>query len=462
MKYDVIIIGAGPGGIFAAMELAKKNQELKILMLEKGNSIEKRICPKRQTNVCIGCKPCNITTGFAGAGAYSDGKLSLSPDVGGELPEYIGYNTTVDLIKYVDDLYIEFGADKRVHGLDNPDKIRDIRTKAIQSNLKLIECPVRHMGTEVGYTIYQRIQNYLINDLGIDIKFRTPVQSLVVEEGVVVGVMAKGETYRADKVLVAVGRDGSEWFTTMCEEYKVETKVGKIDIGVRLETRNEVMQEINEALYEGKLVYYTPTFDDSVRTFCSNPGGVVSTEYYDNQLAVVNGHSYKSDNLKTHNTNFALLVSKSFTEPFKEAVAYGKHIAGLGNMLTGNKIMVQRYGDFLRGRRTTEERLMRNNIRPTLIDAVPGDLCLVLPYRIMKDIDEMIQALDHVSPGLASDETLLYGVEVKFYSNKVTVDRNFQSSIKNLYVLGDGAGVTRGLMQASANGVYVARNLYNE
>jgi uncharacterized FAD-dependent dehydrogenase len=462
MKYDVIIIGAGPGGIFAAMELAKKNSNLKILMLEKGNSIEKRVCPKRTTNKCVGCKPCNITTGFAGAGAYSDGKLSLSPDVGGELPEYIGYNTTVDLIKYVDDLYIEFGADKRVHGLDNPEKIRDIRTKAIQSNLKLIECPVRHMGTEVGYTIYQRIQNYLINDLGIEIKFRTPVQSLVVEDNTVVGVRTKDETLRADKVLVAVGRDGSEWFTSMCEEYNVETKVGKIDIGIRLETRNEVMQEINDALYEGKLVYYTPTFDDSVRTFCSNPGGVVSTEYYDNHLAVVNGHSYKSDTLKTNNTNFALLVSKSFTEPFREAVAYGKHIASLGNMLTGNKIMVQRYGDFLRGRRTTEERLNRNNIRPTLIDAVPGDLCLVLPYRIMKDIDEMIQALDHVSPGLASDETLLYGVEVKFYSNKVTVDKNFQSSINNLYVLGDGAGVTRGLMQASANGVFVARNLYNE
>lgn len=461
MKYDVIIVGAGPGGIFAAMELAKKNKDIKILMLEKGNSIEKRVCPKRKTNTCIGCKPCNITTGFAGAGAYSDGKLSLSPDVGGELPEYIGYSTTVDLIKYVDNLYIEFGADKRVHGLDNPQKIRDIRTKAIQSNLKLIECPVRHMGTEVGYTIYQRIQDYLLNDLGIEIKFRTPVQSLVVENNTVVGVVAKDETFTADKVLVAVGRDGSEWFTAMCDQYKVETKVGKIDIGVRLETRNEVMQEINDALYEGKLVYYTPTFDDSVRTFCSNPGGVVSTEYYDNHLAVVNGHSYKSDHLKTNNTNFALLVSKSFTEPFREAVAYGKHIASLGNMLTGNKIMVQRYGDFLRGRRTTQERLMRNNIRPTLIDAVPGDLCLVLPYRIMKDIDEMIQALDHVSPGLASDETLLYGVEVKFYSNKVTVDQDFQSSIKNLYVLGDGAGVTRGLMQASANGVYVARNLYN-
>jgi uncharacterized FAD-dependent dehydrogenase len=461
MKYDVIIIGAGPGGIFTAMELAKNDKNLKILMIEKGNAIEKRICPKRKTNVCIGCNPCNITTGFAGAGAYSDGKLSLSPDVGGELPEYIGYKKTEDLIKYVDDIYLHFGADERVHGIDKPQKIRDIRTKAIQNNLKLIECPVRHMGTEVGYTIYQRIQNYLLNDLGIEIKFRTAVESLIVKNNVVTGVIAKGETYLADKVVAAVGRDGSEWFKARCDEYNIETTVGKVDIGIRLETRNEVMQEINDALYEGKLVYYTPTFDDSVRTFCSNPGGIVSTEYYDNHLAVVNGHSYKAETLKTDNTNFALLVSKGFTEPFREPIAYGKHIAGLGNMLTGNKIMVQRYGDFLRGRRTTAERLLRNNIKPTLMDAVPGDLCLVLPYRIMKDIVEMIEALDHVSPGLASDETLLYGVEVKFYSNKVEVDKDFQSSVENLYVLGDGAGITRGLMQASANGVYVAQNLYN-
>jgi hypothetical protein len=458
-NYDVIIIGAGPGGIFTAMELKKNNQKLKILMLEKGNPIEKRICPKRQSGVCVGCKPCNITTGFAGAGAFSDGKLSLSPDVGGELPEYIGYQSTVDLINYVDEIYLEFGADQHVHGVDQPQKIRDIRTKAIQSNLKLVECPVRHMGTEVGYTIYQRIQHYLMDDLGVEIKFRMPVDSLIISDNEVKGVEAKGETFMAEKVVVAVGREGSEWFKKICDDHQVETKVGKIDLGVRVETRNEVMQEINDSLYEGKLIYYTPTFDDSVRTFCSNPGGVVSTEYYDNQLAVVNGHSYKSDSLKTNNTNFALLVSKSFTEPFREPIAYGKHIAGLANMLTGNKILVQRYGDFLRGRRTTEERLNRNNIRPTLIDAVPGDLCLVLPYRIMKDIDEMIQALDVVSPGLASDETLLYGVEVKFYSNKVTVDHDFQSSIKNLYVLGDGAGITRGLMQASVNGVFVARNL---
>jgi len=458
--YDVIIIGAGPAGIFAALELKKNKPDLKVLMLEKGNAIKKRICPKRKTNVCIGCKPCNITTGFAGAGAYSDGKLSLSPDVGGELPETIGYQKTMELIRYVDDHYIQFGADPKVHGLDNPEKIRNIRTKAIKANLKLIECPIRHMGTEIGYQIYGSIQNHLIDELGVEIRFRTPAKSLIVEEGKAVGVVtSKDEALYGDNILVAIGRDGSEWFKSMCDTYGISTEVGKVDIGVRVETRNEIMEEINESLYEGKLVYYTPTFDDKVRTFCSNPGGVVSTEIYDNNLAVVNGHSYKAKELKTDNTNFALLVSKGFTKPFNAPIAYGQHIASLGNMLTGNKILVQRYGDFVRGRRTDGERLYRNNIVPTLLDAVPGDLGLVLPYRIMKDIDEMIQALDQVSPGLASEETLLYGVEVKFYSNKVLVNDRFETNIQNLYVLGDGAGITRGLMQASANGVYVAHCL---
>lgn len=457
--YDVIIIGAGPGGIFAALELKELYPELKILMLEKGNPIEKRICPKRKTGVCVSCTPCNITTGFAGAGAFSDGKLSLSPDVGGELPAHIGYNATKALIDYVDGRYLAFGADSNVHGISAPERIRAIRTKAIQSNLKLVECPVRHMGTEVGYTIYQRIQRHLMDDLKVDIHFRTPVKRLLVENDRVKGVEADA-VYTADKVIAAVGREGSEWFKTMCDDYQIETTVGKVDIGVRVETRNEIMKEINDTLYEGKLIYYTPTFDDQVRTFCSNPGGVVSTEYYENHLAVVNGHSYKAEELKTDNTNFALLVSKGFTEPFNAPIAYGKQIASLGNMLTGNRILVQRYGDFIRGRRTTEERLSRSTLRPTLEDAVPGDLGLVLPYQIMKDIDEMIQALDHVSPGLASDETLLYGVEVKFYSNKVKVDADFQTNIQNLYVAGDGAGITRGLMQASVNGVYVARHLY--
>ncbi|NLN97204.1 MAG: FAD-binding protein [Eubacteriaceae bacterium] len=459
-SYDVIIIGAGPAGIFAALELKKNKPDLKVLMLEKGNAMKKRICPKRKTNVCIGCKPCNITTGFAGAGAYSDGKLSLSPDVGGELPEIIGYQKTKELISYVDDHYIQFGADPKVHGLDNPEKIRNIRTKAIKANLKLIECPIRHMGTEVGYEIYGSIEKHLIEELGVEIRFRTPAKSLIVEGGQAMGVITeKDEAFYGDNVLVAIGRDGSEWFKTMCDTYEISTEVGKVDIGVRVETRNEIMEEINESLYEGKLVYYTPTFDDKVRTFCSNPGGVVSTEIYDNNLAVVNGHSYKAKELKTDNTNFALLVSKGFTKPFNAPIAYGQHIASLGNMLTGNKILVQRYGDFIRGRRTDGERLYRNNIVPTLLDAVPGDLGLVLPYRIMKDIDEMIQALDQVSPGLASEETLLYGVEVKFYSNKVLIDDRFETNIQNLYVLGDGAGITRGLMQASANGVYVAHCL---
>ncbi len=459
-SYDVIIIGAGPAGIFAALELKKNKPDLKVLMLEKGNAMKKRICPKRKTNVCIGCKPCNITTGFAGAGAYSDGKLSLSPDVGGELPEIIGYQKTKELISYVDDHYIQFGADPKVHGLDNPEKIRNIRTKAIKANLKLIECPIRHMGTEVGYEIYGSIEKHLIEELGVEIRFRTPAKSLIVEGGKANGVVTeKDEAFYGENVLVAIGRDGSEWFKTMCDTYEISTEVGKVDIGVRVETRNEIMEEINESLYEGKLVYYTPTFDDKVRTFCSNPGGVVSTEIYDNNLAVVNGHSYKAKELKTDNTNFALLVSKGFTKPFNAPIAYGQHIASLGNMLTGNKILVQRYGDFMRGRRTDGERLYRNNIVPTLLDAVPGDLGLVLPYRIMKDIDEMIQALDQVSPGLASEETLLYGVEVKFYSNKVLIDDRFETNIQNLYVLGDGAGITRGLMQASANGVYVAHCL---
>ena len=459
-SYDVIIIGAGPAGIFAALELKKNKPDLKVLMLEKGNAMKKRICPKRKTNVCIGCKPCNITTGFAGAGAYSDGKLSLSPDVGGELPEIIGYQKTKELISYVDDHYIQFGADPKVHGLDNPEKIRNIRTKAIKANLNLIECPLRHLGTEVRYEIYGSIEKHLIEVLGVEIRFRTPAKSLIVEGGQAMGVITeKDEAFYGDNVLVAIGRDGSEWFKTMCDTYEISTEVGKVDIGVRVETRNEIMEEINESLYEGKLVYYTPTFDDKVRTFCSNPGGVVSTEIYDNNLAVVNGHSYKAKELKTDNTNFALLVSKGFTKPFNAPIAYGQHIASLGNMLTGNKILVQRYGDFIRGRRTDGERLYRNNIVPTLLDAVPGDLGLVLPYRIMKDIDEMIQALDQVSPGLASEETLLYGVEVKFYSNKVLIDDRFETNIQNLYVLGDGAGITRGLMQASANGVYVAHCL---
>lgn len=458
-RYDVIIVGAGPSGIFCAYELINKKSDLKILMVEKGRRIEERQCPKRKTKVCVGCQPCSITTGFAGAGAFSDGKLSLSPDVGGNLPEILGYDKAVELIHESDEIYLKFGADTSVYGVDKEKEIREIRRKAINANLKLIECPIRHLGTEEGYKIYSRLQDYLLEH-GVEMKFRTMVEQLIVENRVAKGIVTdQGETYWAEEIVSAVGREGADWFSHVCKENDIETKVGTVDVGVRVEVRDEVMEFLNKNLYEAKLVYHTPTFDDKVRTFCTNPSGEVATEYYDNGLAVVNGHAYKSQDLKTNNTNFALLVSKNFTKPFKTPIEYGKQIAQLSNMLCDGKILVQTFGDFRRGRRTTEERLCRNNLIPTLKDAVPGDLSLVFPHRIMVDIEEMIMALDKVTPGIASDETLLYGVEVKFYSNKVVVNKDFETNVKGLRAIGDGASVTRGLQQASANGISVARSI---
>ncbi|MGN0242718.1 MAG: NAD(P)/FAD-dependent oxidoreductase [Lachnospiraceae bacterium] len=458
-EYDVIIIGAGPSGIFCAYELCEKKPGIRVLMIEKGRSIEKRNCPKRVTKRCVGCQPCSITTGFAGAGAFSDGKLSLSPDVGGNLPEILGYEEARELIQESDAIYLRFGADKSVYGVDKEAEIREIRRKAINANLKLIECPIRHLGTEEGYKIYGKIQEHLLS-VGVEILFNTSVEEVLIEDNVATGVVTgAGETYYAPEIVAAVGREGAEWLSHICKAHDIETEVGTVDIGVRVEVRDEVMDFLNKNLYEAKLVYHTPTFDDKVRTFCTNPSGEVATEYYENGLAVVNGHAYKSAEYKTNNTNFALLVSKNFTKPFKTPIEYGKHIAQLSNMLCDGKILVQRFGDFRRGRRTTEERLYRNNLIPTLKDAVPGDLSLVFPHRIMIDIEEMIYALDKVTPGIASDETLLYGVEVKFYSNKVVVNQDFETSVSGLRAIGDGASVTRGLQQASANGISVARSI---
>ncbi len=458
-KFDVIIIGAGPGGIFCAYELMDKKKDLRVLVVEKGRSIEKRQCPKRVTKQCVGCKPCSITTGFAGAGAFSDGKLSLSPDVGGNLPAILGYEKTEELIKESDNIYLKFGADTSVYGMDKKAEIREIRKKAINANLKLVECPIRHLGTEEGYKIYEKLQHHL-EDAGVVLKFNTMVEEILLENGQAVGIKTdKGETFYAGEIVSAVGREGADWFNAKCSEIGIDTTPGTVDIGVRVEVRDEVMQFLNENLYEAKLIYHTPTFDDKVRTFCTNPSGEVATEYYEGGLAVVNGHAYKSQEFKTDNTNFAILVSKNFTKPFKTPIEYGKHIAQLSNMLCGGKILVQTFGDFKRGRRTTEERLCRNNLMPTLKDAVPGDLSLVFPHRIMVDIEEMLIALDKITPGIAADETLLYGVEVKFYSNRVVVNRDFETSIKGLRAIGDGAGVTRGLQQASANGISVARSI---
>ena len=461
-QYDVIIIGAGPGGAFCAYTLKEEKPDIRVLILEKGHRIEKRVCPKRRTNFCAGCKPCAITTGFAGAGAFSDGKLSLSPDVGGNLPQILGYDETEKLIKESDNIYLKFGADKTVYGLNKEKEIQEIRRKSIAAGIKLVECPIRHLGTEEGYKIYTRIEHDL-EGKGVDMLFDTAVKDIIIEDNQACGVVTeKGETYYAPEIVSGVGRDGSEWLSEICKEHNIETSVGTVDIGVRVEVRDEIMQFLNENLYEAKMIYHTKTFDDKVRTFCTNPSGEVATEYYDDGLAVVNGHAYKSQEFKTKNTNFALLVSKNFTKPFNEPIEYGKYIARLSNMLCGGKIMVQTFGDFLRGRRTTDERLFRNNIMPTLKDAVPGDLSLVLPYRIMTDLKEMLFALDQVTPGIAADETLLYGVEVKFYSNRVNVNRDFETSVKGLRAIGDGAGITRGLQQASANGISVARSILNK
>ena len=458
-RADVIIIGAGPGGIFCAYELLRQKPDLKVIVIEKGRSIEKRVCPKRTTLQCVGCKPCSITTGFAGAGAFSDGKLSLSPDVGGNLPDILGYEKTAELIHESDEIYLKLGADRNVYGVDKQDVIREIRRRAIGANLKLVECPIRHLGTEEGYKIYAKLQKHLMDE-GAELIFNTMVEEILVEDGKAVGVRTdKGDVYYGSEVVSAVGREGADWFKDKCEEVGIETTPGTVDVGVRVEVRDEVMQYLNDNLYEAKLIYHTPTFDDKVRTFCTNPSGEVATEYYEGGLAVVNGHAYKAKDHKTHNTNFAILVSKNFTKPFKTPIEYGKQIAQLSNMLCGGRILVQTFGDFKRGRRTTEERLCRNNLIPTLKDAVPGDLSLVFPHRIMVDIEEMLEALDKITPGIASDETLLYGVEVKFYSNRVIVNSDFETSIKGLRAIGDGAGVTRGLQQASANGISVARSI---
>ena len=466
MKTDVLIIGAGPSGIFTALEMLKNGSKKKIVIVEKGLPVEKRHCPKAKTGKCVNCKPdCNITTGFSGAGAFSDGKLSLSCEVGGNLPDLIGHEFAQQMIEYTDGIYLSFGADKKVEGVGHDEKIKAIRLRAIQAGLKLVDCPIRHLGTEMAQELYGKIEKHL-TDNGVEIIFKTECVDLIVENGRAKGAVflpcGKPESEKfsvsADNVVIATGRKGADWLEDMCKKHNIEHLPGTVDIGVRVEVRNEVMEDVNEALYESKLIGYPEPFTNKVRTFCQNPGGFVSQENYDNNsLAVVNGHSYK--NTKSDNTNLAILCSHNFRPPFDEPIPYAKKVGELVNMLADGHILVQRFGDILAGKRTWQEDLARSNVRPTLPDAVAGDLTAAMPYRTLMNIIKFIEAVDKVVPGFASEETLLYGPEIKFYSNKVKMDEKFNTNIEGLHCLGDSSGWTRGLMMASVMGVLMGREL---
>ena len=461
MKTDVLIIGAGPSGIFTAIEMLRKGSKKKIVLVEKGQAVENRRCPKNITHKCVNCKPyCHITTGFSGAGAFSDGKLSLSCEVGGDLPNLIGAGLAQDTIDYTDGIYLEFGADKHIEGIGNSDAVKEIRKRAIHAGLRLVDCPIRHMGTEKAQDIYYSIERWL-QDKGVEMYFGYECTDLIVSgQRCLGGYFSKGgermEIY-ADSTVVATGRRGADWLQKLCADHDIAHAPGTVDIGVRVEVRNEIMENVNEVLYESKLIGYPKPFKNKVRTFCQNPGGFVAQENYDNDLAVVNGHSFKE--LKSDNTNLAILCSHNFSVPFNQPIEYAQKVGELANMLGAGHILVQRYGDILDGKRTWQKELAQSNVKPTLPDAVAGDITAAMPYRAMINIINFIQAMDEVVPGFAANETLLYSPELKFYSNRVKMDESFNTSIEGLHCLGDSSGWTRGLMMASVMGVLMGRKL---
>ncbi len=464
MKKDVLIIGAGPAGIFTALEMLRRGSKKSIVIVEKGQSIEKRSCPKGKTQKCVGCKPyCHITTGFSGAGAFSDGKLSLSSDVGGDLPKLIGEDIAQETINYTDKIYLEFGADTHIEGISNTEAVKEIRKNAIKAGLKLVDCPIRHLGTEKAHDIYLAIEKYLQNN-GVEILFGYECTNLILEDEVCHGAFVtdgKNEMeIFADHVIAATGRRGADWLEKICAKHNIAHEPGTVDIGVRVEVRNEVMEKVNEVLYESKLIGWPEPFKNKVRTFCQNPGGFVSQENYDNDLAVVNGHSYKEK--KSDNTNVAILCSHNFSTPFNQPIAYAQKVGELTNMLANGQILVQRFGDILDGKRTWPKELAQSNVRPTLPDAVAGDITAAMPYRAMMNIINFIKAVDKVVPGFASYETLLYSPELKFYSNRVKMDTDFNTSIRGFHCLGDSSGWTRGLMMASVMGVLMGRKLVED
>lgn len=472
-KYDLIIVGAGPSGVFTAYELIKLGvaKDKKILLIDQGKSVEKRYCPVEKTGKCVNCKPfCNITSGFSGAGAFSDGKLTLynpedeTIEVGGSLPDYLGIQKTKELMDYTDQIYLDFGADKKVEGTEYKEEVSNLKKLAKDNGITLINSYIRHLGTEKSHELYGKIEKYLLEN-NIEILFETTVKDLYIEDNKIKGIYytpssnisSEPVLVLSDYVVIGVGRKGANWLSNICKQHNIDTKAGIVDIGVRYELPDEVMKNVNKYMYEGKFIARVPPYKDKVRTFCQNPSGFVANEVYDNCLTLVNGHSYK--NKKSTNTNLALLVSHHFETPFNEPIKYGVNVAENSNQLGNGCVLVQRLGDIFNGKRTWEHELKSNSVVPTLKTAVAGDITFAIGYRTMTDILEFIKALDKVVPGFAHPDNLLYATEIKFYSNQVIIDNNFKTSIDGLYSIGDGGGLTRGLIMASCSGVQMARNL---
>ncbi|MBO4292980.1 MAG: FAD-binding protein [Clostridia bacterium] len=478
-EYDVAVIGMGPSGVFLAYELIQLKKAKNIILIDQGKRVEKRNCPIEKTGKCLKCKPnCNITSGFSGAGAFSDGKLLsyhlslynekeeniyLGGNGGSYIKKYMTYQEIKDLLSYTDDVYLKFGADVKLEGMENKEEIKELQAKAKKEDLNLIDIPIRHLGTEKAHELYKKIEDYIEKE--VELRFETTVKDILIEDGKAKGVIvqpskdkeAEEEIIYAKNVVSAVGRKGAKWLEQMCKKHKIKSELGNVDIGIRYELPDKVMEKVNKYMYEGKVIARPEPFKDKVRTFCQNPSGFVAAEVYDNGLSLVNGHSYKDK--KSTNTNLAILVSHHFEYPFKKPIEYGINIANNLNELGNGNIVVQRLGDIYRGKRTWPEELKNNSVEATLKSAVPGDITFALGYRTMTNILEFIRKMDKVVEGFAHPDNLLYGPEIKFYSNELVVDEKFQTSIENLYSIGDGGGLTTGLMMASCSGVQMARIL---